>query len=201
MAATARREDLDPGHQVTTLLSALSAQGHLVQVELERLDAAATATLAAALQGRTLDPQAAVALYEETEGNPLFVVEALRAGRPAQSGSGALSARVQAVIAARLGQLSAGARELIGLAAAVGRSFATDLLSAASARDGPALVRDLDELWRRGLVVERGADGYDFSHGRIRDVAYGELSPVRRRAHHLAVARCARHARGRRRQR
>ena len=34
-----------------------------------------------------------------------------------------------------------------------------------------------------------GADAYDFSHDRIREVAYAALSPARRRRHHLRVAR------------
>lgn len=51
------------------------------------------------------------------------------------------------------------------------------------------MVRGLDELWRRGVIVSHGVDEYDFSHGRIRDVAYSALSRVARQGWHLAVAR------------
>src|SRR4029450_8963504 len=51
-----------------------------------------------------------------------------------------------------------------------------------------ALVRGLDELWQRRIAREQGVDAYDFSHDRIRDVAYAATSPVRRRWLHRRVA-------------
>ena len=33
------------------------------------------------------------------------------------------------------------------------------------------MVRAIDELWRRRIVVERG-ESYDFSHDLLRDAAY-----------------------------
>ena len=47
----------------------------------------------------------------------------------------------------------------------------------------------LDELWRRRIIREQGARAYDFSHDKIREVAYLALSPAQRRHHHTAVAR------------
>ena len=72
-------------------------------------------------------------------------------------------ARVHAVIAARLAQLSALARELAGLAATIGRAFTFEVLARASDYDEDRLVRGLDELWQRRLVREQGASAYDFS--------------------------------------
>ena len=40
----------------------------------------------------------------------------------------------------------------------------------------------------RDSVREQGLDAYDFSHDKIRAVAYAEISPVRRCAMHLRVA-------------
>ncbi len=50
------------------------------------------------------------------------------------------------------------------------------------------LVVALDELWRRRIIREQGVDAYDFSHDRIREVAYGEISPMLRRHLHRRVA-------------
>src|SRR3712207_2947495 len=99
------------------------------------------------------------------------------------------SPKVQAVIGARLAQLSEPARDLAGIAATIGREFTSDVLGYASEADEETLVRGLDELWRRRIVREQGADAYDFSHDKIREVAYLALSPARRRHHHLRVAR------------
>ena len=46
----------------------------------------------------------------------------------------------------------------------------------------------LDELWRRRIVREQGTDAYDFSHDKIREVAYLGLSPARRRQFHTRIA-------------
>jgi tetratricopeptide (TPR) repeat protein len=106
--------------------------------------------------------------------------------------SQSLPPKVYGVIQARLAQLSPSAQELVGLAATIGRSFTFEVLWQASRMDEHALVHAVDELWRRRIVREQSAaaasDAYDFSHERIREVAYGELSAVRRRLYHRAVA-------------
>jgi tetratricopeptide (TPR) repeat protein len=76
----------------------------------------------------------------------------------------------------------------VGLAATIGREFSTDVLAAAATADGDQLVHGLDELWRRGIIREQGGDSYDFSHDRIREVAYQSLGPALRRHCHLSVA-------------
>jgi DNA-binding SARP family transcriptional activator len=190
VAATARREELDARHPVATLLAALEGLGRRNEVALDRLGEDETAQLAAHVIGRPLTPTEAGRLYADSEGNPLFVMEALRADPDTRDRPGATSSpRVQAVIGARLAQLSEPAAALVGVAATIGRAFTTGVLGDASGADEAALVRGLDELWRRGIVREHGPDGYDFSHGQIRETAYRLLSPVQARHHHRRVAR------------
>jgi DNA-binding SARP family transcriptional activator len=190
VAATARDEQLGDQHPLRVLRAGLRALGQLTEVEVGRLSPPETAALAGRLAGRELAPAAAERLFAETEGNPLFVVEALRAGWPGRPGErGPLTPRVQAVIEARLAQLSPPARELAGVAAAIGRELTTDVLAEASQADEETLVGGLDELWRRRIVRDRGPDAYDFTHDRIREVAYAALGPARRRHTHRRVAR------------
>ena len=114
-------------------------------------------------------------------------METLRAGSDCVEPD-ALPPTVQTVIAARLAQLSPQARALIELAATIGREFTFEVLQQASGDDEEMLVRGLDELWQRRIIREIGTNAYDFSHGKLRDVAYASLSAARRRLLHRRVA-------------
>ncbi|MGY1679320.1 ATP-binding protein [Geodermatophilus sp. SYSU D01176] len=195
VAATVRHEDVDPGDPVRRLLVAVQALGRSVEIPLVRLGPEETATLGERVAGRPMAAAEAERLYAVSEGNPLFVVEALRAdptGRhPPPPGS-----RAHAVIATRLAQLSEPAAALVGVAATIGREFTAPLLARAGGMEEAQFVRGLDELWRRGLVRAFGPNAYDFSHGQIRAAAYRALSPAQLRGHHLRVARALQHTAG-----
>jgi DNA-binding SARP family transcriptional activator len=181
IAATARREELDEGHPLADLATGLHTLGRFTEIGLGRLGRDDTALLARRITRVPLDAAGIERLYGDSEGNPLFVVEALQPDAPA-------APKVQAVIAGRLARLSPPAAALAGTAAAIGRAFTADVLAAATELDDQEFVTALDELWRHGIVRAHGPSAYDFSHGRIRDAAYATLSPPRRRQAHLAVA-------------
>jgi DNA-binding SARP family transcriptional activator len=190
VVATARREELDEGHPLTGLATALEAFGRFSEIRLGRLSREDTALLAERITGAPLDPAGLERLYADSEGNPLFVVEALQPDAPAGA------PKVQAVIAGRLARISQPATALAGAAAAIGRAFTADVLAAATGLEEQAFVAALDELWRRGIVRAHGPTAYDFSHGRIRDAAYATLSPPRQRQAHLAIARALEQSQG-----
>ena len=53
--------------------------------------------------------------------------------------------------------------------------------SASDGKDEEAVLSGLDELWQRRIIREYDGPCYDFSHDRIRDVAYAMIGPVKRR--------------------
>lgn len=181
---TARSEELGRDDALIRLMRELRQRGDLVEIALAPLNAEETAALALQVAGGTIAEASLHELYRSTRGNPLFVVESMRAGL-----GGATPARIQALISARLGQLSKPAYELAGMAAAVGRSFSFDLLAKTADWDEASLIQALDELWQRRIVEGHGAAEYDFTHDRLREVAYQELSLVRRRFLHRRLAR------------
>lgn len=210
LVGTARLPDeVDAAHPLYELLNPLRGSNTLTQLDLARLTEVETGELARQMMDRPLDSQTLQQLFRDTAGNPLFVVETLRAtqGQFNRNGSSGqltpapflpiaeseaiiqyLPPKVLAVIQARLGHLSATALELCEWAAIVGRAFTLDLLICASKIDPGKAVNALDELWRRRIVREQGGDAYDFSHDRIRDVAAAGISRVRRRYLHRCVA-------------
>ena len=197
VVTTARSEELTPGHPAHALLLAARASGQAVELELGPLGRADTASLARNVTALGLDDAREELIFRETEGNPLFVVEWARAGlvdeasaaaRP-QAGRGrALPTRTHSVIETRLAQLSPAGQELAGLAATVGRAFTFDVLTRASSRSEEQVVEALDELWERRIVRERGIHAYDFTHDKLREVAYLRGGLAGRRMAHRRVA-------------
>jgi DNA-binding SARP family transcriptional activator/tetratricopeptide (TPR) repeat protein len=190
LIGTARTEEITAEHSLHSLLRHLGHITEIVEVPLQPLDAAETAKLASQFAHRPLDVETAMRLFHETEGNPLFVVETMRAGftTRAPSDPSTMPPRMQAVIAGRLAQLSPGAREVVALAATIGRAFRYDVLARAGTVDEDAAVRALDELWQKRIVREQGMNTYDFTHDKLREVAYMELSAAQRRLLHRRIA-------------
>jgi DNA-binding SARP family transcriptional activator len=205
LVGTVRSEEALPEHPLVALLGTLQRDGLVTEIPLGPLSTAETTTLAEQVAGQRFEAAMADTLYHETEGNPLFVVEMVRAGtmdlsqktHAAQSANSSLPLltqpgsklppTVQTVIAARFAQLSAIAREVANVAAVIGREFTFDVLARACGESEDAVVGGLDELWQRRIVREQG-DSYDFSHDKLREYAYTALSSAHRRLLHRRVA-------------
>ncbi len=196
----ARTEDMprDRGR----LVRKLQRQQVMATLTLERLSQANTYTLVRQLMGDdALDPIFARRIYEETEGNPFFIVETMRAVREAggdwthsvptdatgQRPFFAIPLQVQAIIESRLDKLDDESRAALGVAAAIGREFSFEVLQQVGQYDTQTLLDALDEWLARGLVREL-RDGYDFTHEKLSQVAYQQLSRARRQWIHFQVA-------------
>jgi DNA-binding SARP family transcriptional activator/predicted ATPase len=206
VVGTVRVDEVAADHPLTALQLDLQRTGQLAQISLAPLTSAATEALACQIADAPLDRATLGRIYEQTEGTPLFVVEVVRAGlysRAAepQQETQAVEMRIGgseqplpippgmlAVLRHRLGQLSPPARALVEIAAVVGRSFAVDVIARAGDLPEGELIYALDELWQRRIVREHGLQGYDFSHDRLREVAYADIGPARRRLLHRRVA-------------
>ena len=204
LIGTVRAEEALPEHPLVSFLGTLQREGLVTEIALGPLNTDETTSLAEHVAGHKLNPALVSGLYHETEGNPLFVVEMVRAKTledqredqrvvkeppPLLIGAAStLPPTVQTVLAARLAQLSPLARELASVAAVIGRAFPFAVLAHASGESEEALVRGLDELWQRRIVRELGGEAYDFSHDKLREEAYAALSSVRKRFLHRRVA-------------
>lgn len=198
---TARSGELTRQHPLATIAQQLRIEDRLTLIELGPLDAAETARLAGVIRGAELDAPAALSLFRETEGNPLFVVETVQAGligaATAEAASGPdapnrgdapIPPRLYAILARRLAQLSPPARRVAELGACVGRAFAWELLTQALAEDDAELTHSLDELWQKRILREVSANSYDFSHDKLLEVTYAEISVPQRRLLHRHIA-------------
>lgn len=175
------------------LLRTIQRSDFLRTLDLPRLTSNETSDLAS-----FLNPQEASnsiflqRLYQETEGNPFFIVETVRAlqetgGTQIPLPVVSIPNSIQRVIEARLDRLGADSREALACAAAIGRSFTYPLLHEILGDSGERIILFIEEWLQRGLVLE-GAQGYDFRHDKFRQVAYGGLSRARREYIHGRIA-------------
>ena len=185
VAGTLRDDDLGDEPELGDWAVRMRATGLLTEVSLGPLDAADTAQLAEAISGQPLPPADAELLHATTGGFPLYVIEAARSS--ADPGGTLPAGDLAAVLRKRLEQATAAAREVAGLAAAVGTNFTLDLLTEASDLEADTVVEAVDELWRRRIMREFG-DGYDFSHDMLREAAYAAVSPPKRWLLHRRIA-------------
>ncbi|MCB9102335.1 MAG: AAA family ATPase [Anaerolineales bacterium] len=116
---------------------------------------------------------------------------------------------VQNRIRRRISRLSAEGKQLLALAAVVGRPFETKLLQEASGLPLEIVLDSLDDWLARNLVQEVSRDEqrtretdllpalshcrYDFSHDFIRAVVYNDLSQARRQALHYKLGTALEH--------
>ena len=185
VAGTVRDDDLDEDLELGDWTVRMRATGLLTELSLGPLDAADTAQLAEAISGQTLPVADADLLHATTGGFPLYVIEAVRS--TADPGGTLPVGDLAAVLRKRFEQATVAAREVAGLAAAVGTNFTLDLLTEASDLEADTVVEAVDELWRRRIMRELG-DGYDFSHDMLREAAYAGVSPPKRWLLHRRIA-------------
>ncbi|MGE5813999.1 MAG: ATP-binding protein, partial [Acidobacteriota bacterium] len=190
VVGTVRGEEEQDNPPLVRLVRHLERDDLITAIALGPLDRTATGQLAGEVLEHALDDVTLARIFRETEGHPLFIIERGRMEAARHSGTdpeGALP-QVQSVVAARLALLSEDARAAAEVAAAVGRDFQFDVLAQASDLEENALVRALDELWRRQIVRVQADERWDFNHDRIREVAYSGIGPARRRLIHRRIA-------------
>jgi DNA-binding SARP family transcriptional activator len=137
------------------------------------------------------------AVHSETEGNPLFVGEVVRllASEGRLSDAPDVGRRLQIppglheLIVRRLRGLSKECRRLLTLACVLGREFSLQALEQVSELPEDELLEILDEAFSARVLAEvpGAVSQMRFSHARVRDALYDDLSTARRAQLHRRV--------------
>ena len=208
MIGTLRPEELVEGHRLRDLQRRLEREGVAASLRLPRLSLETVKMLVQEMSGvhEAVDPLA-VRLYQETEGNPFFLMELLKAlfsedvirlegdrwcadFSQISRGEFPLPSSVTEAIQARVGRLEQDTQEAVRLSAVLGREFDFNLLNAAWACGEEATLAALDDLLRRRLIEEvtdaAGRD-YAFTHHKIQEVVYAGMPRHHRQLLHRQV--------------
>jgi tetratricopeptide (TPR) repeat protein len=141
--------------------------------------------------GAGADPDLEERIWRASEGNPLVVVETMRTlherGPATPQGALPIPEGVRRILGERLDRLTERPREVVGVAAVIGREFELGLLQEVAGLHTHELAAAMEELVRRRILHQDG-EHIDFTHDRIRELAYDEVVEPRRRLLHAAVA-------------
>ena len=154
--------------------------------------------------GKVLPQEIADQIIDRTDGVPLFIEELTKAvvesGLLVDAGDRyvatgpvtplAIPTSLQASLLARLDRL-APTRDVAQIAAALGRQFSHELISAVAAMPRQQLDDALAQLVSAELIFRRGTPPdaeYTFKHALVQDAAYGTLLRSRRQQIHARIA-------------
>lgn len=174
----------------------------LTTIALHPLSAQEIAELSASILGARLDPAASRLVYEHSEGNPFFAEELLRgwadsglfhqAGEVwglAGVGVPALPSGIAGAVRQRFTGLSSETLDLLRTAAIIGRSFEASLLAEVSGLEVDR-VEDLLAEASRAHLLDHGQSGrFSFSHDKIRECLYEDMTALRRQRLHGFIGR------------
>ncbi len=197
-----RDTELNRAHPLAKALVDWNRERLASRIALRRFNAAETSAQLSALLGENVSADFSEAVHRETEGNPFFIEEVLKAlveqgsvrresGRWKRRDVGELliPQSVKEAIGNRLDRVSRESNEALRAAAVLGKTFSFDELMATTG-DGQedATLDALDEAVGAQLITSDGDDSFTFTHDKIREVLYEELNPVRRRRLHRLAA-------------
>ncbi|UCC88156.1 MAG: AAA family ATPase, partial [Anaerolineales bacterium] len=203
-----REVELDRKHPLAAWLVEWNRERLATRIQLGRLTDDESSNLLTAMLGQDhVSSELAQAIFRETEGNPFFVEEVVKAliegGQIYRQDSGwacsniadvAVPQSIKEAIGRRLDRLGSQYVEVLQQAALLGKTFRFAELAAVGGETDRLGVGKEDQLLDAlddalGAQLIRAGDGetFAFTHDKIREVLYEELNPVRRRRVHQRI--------------
>jgi class 3 adenylate cyclase/tetratricopeptide (TPR) repeat protein len=167
-----------------------SSHHHTTVLVLNRLDHGAAAQMVAQISGGAMPESLSQRIIARADGVPLFLEELTKTMLEGGAEAGtSLPATLHDSLMERLDRLPA-AKHMAQLGAAIGRSFAHELIAALSDVPEKALCSALDQLVSSGLVARRGLPPdatYTFKHALVQTAAHESMLKSRRTAIHERI--------------
>jgi predicted ATPase/DNA-binding winged helix-turn-helix (wHTH) protein len=166
-------------------LTLVLSDRNCTRIALQRLSEADVASYVVALCGGA-EPALSRVVFDKSEGNPLFMTDLARQvlyEHRELTALGISSVALQRV-RRRIAKVDEATREVLTLAAMIGRSFSLSRLQVTSKRDAPTLMSHLDAAVASDLI--RPARGvpteFAFTHEVVREALYQTAVPTQWRS-------------------
>jgi DNA-binding CsgD family transcriptional regulator len=174
----------------------------LTSLSISPLTEGEIAALAGVRLGLPVDPALARLLHIHSEGNPFFAEELLRAWVETdalRSAAGlftlvkklpnVLPSSIVGIVRERLSRLPGITVESLRIAALIGRTFDVTFLAEVAGQEAEAIEESLLAAVGAGLIREDSQGTFTFSHDKVRECLYADVTSVRRRRLHGFIGR------------
>ncbi len=197
MIIGSRKEETSPGLEV--LIDRCLMLGMLEKMEVPLLTMEETSVFIEKTAGRVASPRFLKKIYQQTGGNPYFLVEGMKVldassfniqeDSPDQVYP--IPDTIRALISEKTRVLTDDAVRVMRAGAVLGQFFNPEIVEAMEDMPSSHLVTACEELQKYSIVSVRefpdGGLGYSFDHDQLREMVLKEISPLRKRHLHLAA--------------
>jgi tetratricopeptide (TPR) repeat protein len=203
--ATFRTEELAADndgrpHPLLETIRLMRRQDLIEEINVLSLDETGVSKLVKSMLCSSLQQEFTQKLTEESQGNPLFVVESIRMLYESKSliqenGTWHLTStsigipqKIKDIILQRLSLLPKCKKNVLEAAAVIGVEFDSTLLAAVLGKDSIEIIEALDSVANDTSLVCCLGQLYSFDHARTREIIYNDISPALQRAYHAKSA-------------
>ena len=169
------------------------------EIKLGNLDLICVSKIAESMLGGPVDSTLVQSILNQSQGNPLFVVESLRmlaenGGLIKDQGTWRVKDRigipykVREVILRRLEALRPEERRILDVAAVIGDKFDANLIGSVLSMDSLVVLETLNKMFYSTFLLRVEDDVYTFDHAVSREVLYQEITQPLRIGYHKRIA-------------
>ena len=178
------------GREVDRFIATMSQVQQIEKIPVQRFTKTEVEEfIERALPAPMMTPALKDRIYQETEGNAFFLVEYLNTirgkGNPEQ-----MSAKIQDVLRSRLFDLSEEGLKLLNIASLFFDKVGLRSLKILSGKEEMEILDLVEELQDKYILrdIEEEEISFAFTHQKLREFIYLQLSPARRKILHSKVA-------------
>ena len=191
-------------HQLEVAMQNMNREDLYKSIQLQRMDVSHTKEIIESTLGvESIDQDIVDRIYDETEGNPFFIIEVLKllvedeAIVQDKDGSwvGTLDikemnipSKVYDVVKRRLSRLMKEQRDILECASVIGEEFQSDILCKGMDTSKFILLKNLNEIEKTHQLVHYLKDKYRFDHTKVKEVLYNGIGEELRKEYHRIVA-------------
>ncbi|MGM0510947.1 MAG: tetratricopeptide repeat protein, partial [Thermoplasmatota archaeon] len=187
-------------HPLSKTLQYMNRENLYEEISLSRLDDEDIEELIDTIvDTRDLSSDFINRIYENSEGNPFYVIESMKLLRSKgyfegeeeikeKIGFTDIPSEIEDVVLNRLSDLSDEDMCILEAASVIGNEFTSDILDELVDVNKLALLRALNKIEKKYQLIHSEGGKYRFDHNMVRETIYNGLTEETRRKYHLSVA-------------